>query len=118
MKNFKKAIIACICTLAVFFVGSNCMAASTCNSATVIEVGVMPHLASETASMYTVRVNCEDEGWDGPANVQLVLTSELGISGYAAALTALSSDFKVKLTMTAKTFNSLITRLKVLAPAP
>ena len=95
-------------------------AAQICQSANITKVGVLPANQSATASKYTIRIDCVDDGatdalpW--PGERMFMLTQELGDSGYATALTALSLNQPVYVKVESTKWWSLLSVLYVDSP--
>ena len=89
-------------------------AATTCQSATVTKTGVNPAIATATRSQYTVTLDCDDDTlWVGAR--QYFLITDLGESGYATALTALSLGGKVRARLARSSEFSLLEDITVIA---
>jgi hypothetical protein len=80
-----------------------------CASATVKTIGVFPALAVGAASQYIGTFTCNDAtpAWGG--DVQYILSTDLGESGYATLLTASSLKQTVYIRVESPTWRSLVT---------
>ncbi|XOF33713.1 MAG: hypothetical protein ACL93V_17250 [Candidatus Electrothrix sp. YB6] len=98
------AIMACVFTPA--------LAANKCSRGKVVGTGVVPTLASGNASAYMVQIECNsDTEYVGVK--QFLLHVDIGDSGYATALTAMSLDREVYVEMTALIWNSIVERISI-----
>lgn len=82
-----------------------------CASASVSTVGILPDLESASASKYIVKLTCQDASpaWSGQQ--QYVLSSDLGESGFATLLTAVSLQQTVYVRVASTSWRSLVTLL-------
>ena len=111
--NVKQKIKSSICG-ALLIIGMSAVAASAavqCDSATIIKVGVLPAYETSTVSKYMVRLDCQDanEPWSG--EIQYLLSQDLGDSGYATLLTAMSLGEPVLVQIESPGWWSMITTL-------
>lgn len=119
MKPNKKLIaVLAIITTMLFLGAESALSAVFCNKGTLKEVAVQAELASTVASPYTVKLACEDTtpAWTNKGTIQFVFAKDVGTASYAAALTAMAADKKVSMTLAATTWNSLVTKIRILNP--
>jgi hypothetical protein len=116
--KYPKIIFGLIGVLGSVAVGVGVVSAAvSCTSATVKEVAIFPDMETDIVSKYAVVVDCDAPSWDSIEATKLrqfMLIKGLGTSGYATALTALSTDKKVSFTVEATTWNSLVTKIRII----
>lgn len=102
------SVIAGVITATIVCSGS-VYAAAICNAATINWVEARPDVTlPANASMYVVNMQCPE--WD--ANTyQFYISTDIGDSGYATVLTAMSLDTTMKVFVESKTWNGLMTRV-------
>lgn len=90
-------------------------AAWKCDSASITFAGVFPDIGvTEGSSPYLIKISCDA---DPDKERQYLLNTDLGDSGYATVLTAISLGYKVKiLTAGDGGWNSLVERINLLIP--
>jgi hypothetical protein len=92
MKNVKQKVKKGIIGLAAFAaltVAGTAGAVVDCPVATITKVGILPDKETTTTSKYMVRATCSDTTkW--PDDRSFMLSSDIGDSGYATLLTAMS----------------------------
>lgn len=115
-------IVSVFAMLALMLLAAGTTSAAVyCGSATVKEVSVRPELKSEVASMYALRIDCDDAAWDSAeanvsgGNIEFVFMSQIGDVGYATALTAMATGAKISLTAEGIQWDSLATKIKLLS---
>ena len=113
--KLQKVIVGFIGIVASVIIGvSTCVCSSLLFVSISQDVSIIPAFESATTSKYAVRVNCEDAMmWTATADIQFLLTPDMGAAGYAMALTAMATDKKVCFIAQAKTTNSLLTKLSI-----
>lgn len=109
----KKFVKGVILTVAMSFVMLGTANAAQCPAATIIRAAVKQTAPSAAASQYFVRVTCADifTGERG-----YYLADELGESGYATILTAMSLDQTVLINLEGLTWGSIVTEVQMNAP--
>ncbi|WP_136808909.1 hypothetical protein [Desulfosediminicola flagellatus] len=97
--------------------GGMVSAATSCTSATIESIVIVPELESEAVSKYVITPDCDNASWDSIEESKLrefVLTKDIGAAGYALALTAMSTGKKVSFTVQSTNWRSLVTRVRIL----
>jgi hypothetical protein len=89
-------------------IGIATAAQSDCSSAVVSQVGILPTLETTGVSKYIASFDCLDSPEPWSNSVQFKLSSDLGDSGYATLLTAVSLGQTVYLRVADTTFRSLV----------
>lgn len=106
----KKIATVCASLSLCLLIGTSASAAVQCKEGTVTQVGDFPALANGITSKYLVQIDCADDTkWAG--EIQFMLTTDLGDSGYATLLTAVSLNMPVNVTVEGTSFRSLLTRI-------
>ncbi|MCI5164624.1 MAG: hypothetical protein D3903_00700 [Candidatus Electrothrix sp. GM3_4] len=107
--SFKIGLLAVIVGVSLsFFTSVN--AAVDCAEATVTMVGVLPLKENTTTSKYMIRADCADDSkWTGER--QYMLSADIGDSGYATLLTAMSLNQPIYLRVESANWWSLATLL-------
>lgn len=90
MNGFKKAVGWTIGLGLLIMGAASAHAAVDCGQASVKAVGVLPKIASATASPYLAGFVCHDTDVKWAGEKQFVLSVDLGDSGYATLLSAAS----------------------------
>lgn len=117
MKSYNKLIIGLAIGISLVGIGTqSCLAAATCKSGTVDEVGIKPEVVTAVASPYVVRFTCSDATWASNGSRQYVIAKDFDTAMYATALTAIASGKSVSAVVASKTANSLLTKLTIVNP--
>ena len=110
----KNLITGTFIAVALFFViGINSAHAVQCTAATIIRAAVKQVAPSTAATQYFVRVTCPTV-FTGERGYYLA--TELGDSGYATILTALSLNQTVLMNLEGWEFGSIVTEVQLNAP--
>lgn len=117
MKMKNKLTVSIIAAMIIFGLSTgSALAVVTCSDATIVNAGVFPGQADPATgkSAYRVSLTCNDDSpaWTGTRF--FYLTSDLGDSGYATALTGYSLGKHVRADIMSKVKNSLIYYLHLL----
>ncbi len=108
MKLRSKILTGVIGSAMLLTMGASLSPAADCASAVVSQIGVRPSLESASASKYIAMFDCLDasEAWAG--NQQFVLSTDVGDSGYATLLTAVSLGQTVYIRVPSTNWRSLV----------
>jgi hypothetical protein len=116
--KMQKIVVGFIGIIASVIIGVSTASAADvfCSSATINEVSVIPAIASATTSKYAMRATCDNTGgvWTGIGLNQYFFISDIGVDGYAMALTAMSTGKKIRFYAKGTTYNSLLTRIDII----
>lgn len=115
MKIIKKVTFGLMGAAIVLFMyaGSASAATAWCDVATITNAGINPDVENIARSKYVIFVDCADDNvWSG--ELRFYLIPELGESGYATALTAMSlAPQTVKMKVASPTDNSLVLQMQL-----